>query len=69
MAFSFKLEHPDGTPADPPTMRSAVPTWAPGDRIFLGPGKTLRVLELRTARNPEDDALLIVTPEAQGRGS
>ena len=63
MAFTFKLENPDGTPADPPTMRSAVPTWEPGDRIFLGPGRTLRVLELRTAKEPAHHALLVVTPD------
>jgi hypothetical protein len=33
MAFTFKLEHPDGTPADPPTIRSAVPNWEIGVRI------------------------------------
>jgi hypothetical protein len=33
MAFTFKLEHPDGTPADPPTIRSAVPNWEIGDQI------------------------------------
>jgi hypothetical protein len=27
MASTFELEHPDGTPADPPTIRSAVPNW------------------------------------------
>jgi hypothetical protein len=36
MAFTFKLEHPDGTPADPRTLRSAVPHWSPGDTIPLG---------------------------------
>jgi hypothetical protein len=40
MAFTFKLEHPDGTPADPPTLRSAVPNWEIGDKIPRGPGKT-----------------------------
>ena len=25
MAFTFKLEHPDGTPADAPTLQSATP--------------------------------------------
>ena len=63
MAFTFKLENPDGTPADPPTLRSAVPTWEPGDRIFLGPGRTLRVLELRTAEGPTHDARLVVAPD------
>jgi hypothetical protein len=27
MAFTFKLEHEDGTPADPPTLHAAVPNW------------------------------------------
>jgi hypothetical protein len=38
MAFMFKLEHEDGTPAGPPnTIRSAAGvTWAPGDTIPLG---------------------------------
>ena len=44
MAFTFKLEHEDGTPADPPTLITAVPTWNPGDTIPLGPGSTLRVI-------------------------
>jgi hypothetical protein len=29
MAFTFKLEHPDGTPADPLTLTSAVGDTAP----------------------------------------
>jgi hypothetical protein len=40
MAFTYKLEHEDGTPAGPPTLRTAVPNWRPGDAIPLG-GKTL----------------------------
>jgi hypothetical protein len=38
MAFTFELEYPDGTPADPPALKSAVPNWSPGDTIPLGPG-------------------------------
>jgi hypothetical protein len=37
MAFTEKLEHEDGTPADPPTIRVAVPTWNPGNTISLAP--------------------------------
>ena len=37
MAFTYKLEHPDGTPADPPTFRAAIPTWQSGDTIYLAP--------------------------------
>jgi hypothetical protein len=30
MAFCFKLERKDGTPADPPTLKAAVPVWRAG---------------------------------------
>jgi hypothetical protein len=35
-SFAFKLEHKDGTPAEPPVRHTAVPNWAPGDTIPLG---------------------------------
>jgi hypothetical protein len=35
-AFTFKLEREDGTPADPPTLKAAVPNWRPGDTIRRG---------------------------------
>jgi hypothetical protein len=50
-AFAFRLEHPDGTPADPPTYRSTVLSWRQGDTIPLRPGRTLHVLGVR-----DDDA-------------
>jgi hypothetical protein len=34
--FLFRLELEGGTPADPPTFETAVPTWRPGDTIPLG---------------------------------
>jgi hypothetical protein len=37
MAFTFKLDLDDGTPADPPVLHPAVPTWQAGDNIPLGP--------------------------------
>jgi hypothetical protein len=37
MAFTFKLEHPGGTPAEPPTFRAAIPMWQSGDTIYLAP--------------------------------
>jgi len=49
--FAFRLEHQDGTPADPPTFEAAVPDWRPGHTIALGRGKTLRVVAVR-----DDDA-------------
>jgi hypothetical protein len=36
MAFLFRLETRDGTPAEPPTLTTAVPNWRPGDTIPLG---------------------------------
>jgi hypothetical protein len=50
MAFMFELEREDGTPADPPSLSTAVPMWRPGDTIPLG-RKTLRVVAIR-----DDDA-------------
>ena len=46
MAFAFRLELADGTPAEPPSLRSAVPNWQPGDTIPLG-RKALRVVAVR----------------------
>jgi len=50
MAFMFELEREDGMPADPPSLRTAVPNWRPGDTIPLG-RKTLGILAIR-----DDDA-------------
>jgi hypothetical protein len=54
-----------GRPADPPTLKTAVPDWRSGDTIPLG-GRTLRVIAVR-----DDDAdqtpLLVV--EESGRKS
>jgi hypothetical protein len=30
MAFQFGLEHEDGTPPDPATLKAAVPNWRAG---------------------------------------
>jgi hypothetical protein len=57
MAFTYKLEQEDGTPADPPVLHTAVPTWHAGDTIPLGPGRTLRVIETRFA---DEEPVLIV---------
>jgi hypothetical protein len=35
-AFAFNLEHGDGSPADPPTLKTAVPNWASGDTSRWG---------------------------------
>jgi hypothetical protein len=59
-AFLYTLELEDGTPADPPTLKTAVPDWRSGDTIPLGPGRTLRVIETRPGTNPEEDLVLVV---------
>jgi hypothetical protein len=48
--FLFRLETTEGVPADPPTLRSAVPNWRVGDEIPLG-RRSLRVVRIR-----DDDA-------------
>ena len=50
-AFTFRLERLDGTPADPPVLHAAVPNWNPGDEVFFGGGRSLRVIGRR-----DDDA-------------
>jgi hypothetical protein len=49
--FAFRLEHEDGTPAEPRTFEAAVPNWSAGDTIHLGRERTLRVVAVR-----DDDA-------------
>jgi hypothetical protein len=44
MAFTFKLELPDGTEATPPTLTASVPDRKPGDVVHVGRDR-LRVLE------------------------
>jgi hypothetical protein len=61
--FSFKLEHEDGTPADPPTLHTAVPNWQAGDTIPLGRDKTLRVIDVR---DDSDGAVLVVERPPRG---
>jgi hypothetical protein len=59
MTFTYRLEKEGGSPADPPVLQTAVPTWQAGDTIPLGPGRTLRVIETRFGRADEDPALVV----------
>jgi hypothetical protein len=45
--FKFKLVPEDGSDAEPSTLTAAVASWKPGDVIPLGPGRSLRVVEVR----------------------
>jgi hypothetical protein len=56
VAFTYRLEKEDGTPADPPVLHTAVPTWRAGETIPLGAGRALRVIETRFA----DEELVLV---------
>jgi hypothetical protein len=60
VAFTFKLEQENGTPADPPRLDTAVPNWSPGDTIPLGRDRVLRVIDIRPGREPDDDPVLVV---------
>jgi hypothetical protein len=62
MTFTFRLERSDGTPADPPVLRTAVPNWRAGDSIPLGK-RSLRVIDTRIAM-PESELVLIVEEAA-----
>ena len=59
MAFTFRLEQEDGTPADPPVLHTAVPNWQAGDTIPLDTERTLRVVETKFAG---DEPVLVVEP-------
>jgi hypothetical protein len=41
MTFTFKLERPDGTSANPPDLRLGIDLWNAGDTITLGLGRSL----------------------------
>ena len=58
MAFTFKLEQPDGTPADPPQMRFGAYSWKPGDTI-TGGRRRLRVVDVRDQGDDEPTVLVV----------
>jgi hypothetical protein len=62
MTFTFKLEYEDGTPADPPTIRSAAGvTWSAGDMIPLG-ARMLRVVAVRDGHADQVPVLVVENP-------
>ena len=69
MVYAFKLEREDGTPADPPTLRAAVPNWRPGDLIPLGRRVPLRVTDVRPPSEPDGNPILVVVEAADSRAS
>jgi hypothetical protein len=65
VGFRFKLELADGTPADPPPHRTAVPNWRPGDTIPRGVGSPLRVIAVRD--DNADQTPVLVVEDMSGR--
>jgi hypothetical protein len=58
MTHTFKLERMDGRPTDPPSFKTTVLAWNPGDRIPLG-GRTLQVVRIRHD-DPDELPVLVV---------
>ena len=56
--FLFRLETPDGAPAEPSTLASAVPSWKAGDTVPLG-GRTLRVVDVRDDEADQPPVLVV----------
>jgi hypothetical protein len=63
--FLSRLETPEGVPADPPTLASAVPNWKAGDTIPLG-RRMLRVVEI--GDDDADQPPVLVVEEMAGSG-
>jgi hypothetical protein len=59
MTFTFRLVRSDGAPADPPTIRSAVPDMRPGDTIPIRPGRTLQVVATVASAGDEPSVLVV----------
>jgi hypothetical protein len=70
MAFTYKLEHKDGTPADPPTLRppAELATWRPGDLATWrhDPARArpkLRVIDTRIDEGKDGDPVSMLMVE------
>jgi hypothetical protein len=63
MTFTFKLERADGTPADPPSFRAAVPDWRAGDVIALGARRSLRVIDTQLREDLDGDPVQVLVVE------
>lgn len=63
IAFTFKLERPDGTPAEPATFKTAVPNWKAGHEIYL-PDRRLRVVETRLDEGADGEPVAVLIVES-----
>jgi hypothetical protein len=63
MAFTYRLEHPDGKPADPANPRHRGPHLETRrHHPRYAPGRTLRVVQIRPGRDPGENGVLVVEP-------
>ena len=51
MAFTFKLERLEETPADPETIQSTVTNWRVGDTIPIRRDRMLRVVAIVVSKD------------------
>jgi hypothetical protein len=63
--FPFRLTRLDGTPADPPTLVSAVPSWSAGDVATICPGLAYQVVRVEQA-DEDSEPTLVVEPVSSG---
>jgi hypothetical protein len=57
--FTYRLEHQDGTPADPPTLKAAVPNWRAGDIIPARRRQDISVIAIRDDDADQPPALVV----------
>ena len=48
--YDFRLQRTDGSPADPPTYRTGVYSWRPGDTIPMSATRGTRCSEFKSRR-------------------
>ena len=60
MAFIYKLVLEDGTPADPPTLDTAVPNWLPATQSRSAPSRSLRIIDTPAGQQSDGHAVLVV---------
>jgi hypothetical protein len=63
VTVTFKLERLDGMPADPPSFKTTILVWQPGDPIHLG-RRTLQVVRVRDD-DPDQAPVLVVQDVAE----
>jgi hypothetical protein len=65
MTYHFKLRQAGGSPAEPPSMRSAILNWRVGDTIPIHRDRMLRVVGIEAGVDDDDDPVLIVEDRSE----